>query len=278
MSFCFNLKIEYVEKNTMVIFEKYNGFSGYFLFKIVSKHGLRANYATWESAVQGFGSYKNLKRIRNKAKEEGQIIPLKVPGPKPAKQPQAKYDERVKAWVFPFPGADAAVVRRSEMYFMSKGKPAVHYIANVAVASTFFAFILAIFGMLFNLLAQFNWGRSLLLRQPGFFSWGVFSKEGPSELQLQNTRFEKTIIASGYANGESIEASQKPDKQVIVKVSGPEMGYVTTPIVIVQAALTLLEEREKLPEFGVFTPASLLSETSYLSRLQENGITFEVIM
>eukprot|EP01023_Acetabularia_acetabulum_P048958 TRINITY_DN5198_c0_g1_i5.p1 TRINITY_DN5198_c0_g1~~TRINITY_DN5198_c0_g1_i5.p1 ORF type:complete len:414 (-),score=54.90 TRINITY_DN5198_c0_g1_i5:864-2105(-) len=248
-----------------------------YLTLISSKYGLKANYATWESAVQGFGSYKNLKNLRVKAKQDGLISPINVPGPKPPKSPQMQYDKRLSAWIFPFPGADAAVVRRSEAYCSSKQLDCVHYSANISVPSTFYAFILAFMYSIISTLAKFKWGRNLLLRYPGFFTYDIFTKGGPSQKQIENTRFEKTMFVSGYAKGPPENNSQKPDMHMKVKISGPEPGYVTTPIVLVQAAKILLEEKLNLPEFGVHTPASLLAKTSYIQKLQQSGISFQIL-
>lgn len=44
-----------------------------------------------------------------------------------------------------------------------------------------------------------------------------------------------------------------------------------------QAAVTLLEERGRLPAPGVHTPASLLRGTTYVDRLRAHGITFEQV-
>eukprot|EP01025_Chloroclados_australasicus_P062016 TRINITY_DN8144_c0_g1_i6.p1 TRINITY_DN8144_c0_g1~~TRINITY_DN8144_c0_g1_i6.p1 ORF type:complete len:415 (+),score=37.65 TRINITY_DN8144_c0_g1_i6:171-1415(+) len=247
-----------------------------YLTVLTSKYGLRGNYATWESAIQGFGSYESLKRLRSKAKKDGLIHVTSIPGPKPPKQSQARYDKHLSSWIFPFPGADAAVVRRSEAYFAQKGKNPIYYSANVSIPSTFFAFVMAFMGLIIFTLAKFQWGRSVLLKYPSFFTWGVFQKTSPSEQHIQNTRFEKTLFVTGYSNGPPKDNNQKPDKEICIKVRGPEMGYVTTPITIVQSAITLLEEKDKLPEFGVYTPAGLFSETSLLDRLQSNGITFQV--
>jgi hypothetical protein len=38
-----------------------------------------------------------------------------------------------------------------------------------------------------------------------------------------------------------------PEKELVVRVSGPEAGYVATPICMVQAALVLLRDTDKLP-------------------------------
>ena len=47
------------------------------------------------------------------------------------------------------------------------------------------------------------------------------------------------------------------------------------PAPCLQAAITLLEEKGKLPAPGVHTPASLLWGTGYVDRLRAHGIKFE---
>lgn len=42
-----------------------------------------------------------------------------------------------------------------------------------------------------------------------------------------------------------------------------------------QAAISVLEERSRLPAPGVHTPVSLLRKTGYVGRLQRHGIKFE---
>lgn len=67
-----------------------------------------------------------------------------------------------------------------------------------------------------------------------------------------------------------------PNKEVRLEISGPDPGYVATPIFLVQAALTLLEERQsiasRLGSGGVFTPGALLNRTSFDARVQKAGI------
>jgi len=63
---------------------------------------------------------------------------------------------------------------------------------------------------------------------------------------------------------------------VITKVSGPEVGYITTPIVLVQCALVLLSQRGNLPKGGVYTPGVVFGPTDLQRRLQENGMSFDV--
>ncbi len=67
------------------------------------------------------------------------------------------------------------------------------------------------------------------------------------------------------------------DKHVHVVVSGPEPGYVATPIIFVTLALCLLDERESMPRGGVLTPASAYYNSStVIDRLRAAGIAFDV--
>jgi short subunit dehydrogenase-like uncharacterized protein len=66
-----------------------------------------------------------------------------------------------------------------------------------------------------------------------------------------------------------------PTKRIVTTITGPEPGYVTTPICVVQAAYVLLNEQNKLPKGGgVFTPGAAFAETTLLDRLQGRDIKF----
>lgn len=76
-------------------------------------------------------------------------------------------------------------------------------------------------------------------------------------------------------------SGEPPDREVRVKVSGPDPGYIATPILLVQAAITLLDERDaiaaRLGDGGVYTPGTLLYKSSYVQRIQKAGIQIEEI-
>ena len=103
----------------------------------------------------------------------------------------------------------------------------MHYSAYFTVPTRFIFLLFAFFGKLLEALAQFSWGRWLLLRFPRVFSYGLFSRAGPTEQQMAQTRFEMRFIGHGYAQGTlSISLSRKlcahsrttsvPDKYCIV--------------------------------------------------------------
>ena len=74
--------------------------------------------------------------------------------------------------------------------------------------------------------------------------------------------------------GKATDVSQRPDREIVTRVTGPDAGYAATPVFIVQAALLLLAKPQLGPA-GVHTPAALLGAEEYVERLQRCGITFE---
>jgi len=68
------------------------------------------------------------------------------------------------------------------------------------------------------------------------------------------------------------------DLEVITKVSGPEVGYVTTPICVCESAYVLLEMKKtgKIP-CGVLSPAAAFAKTNLIERLHQNGVQFTVV-
>ena len=98
-------------------------------------------------------------------------------------------------------GSDASVVRRTQARLQAQHKPTAHYSAYFTVPTRFIFLLFAFFGKLLETLAQFSWGRTLLLRFPRVFSYGLFSRDGPTERQMAQTRFEMRFIGHGYAQG-----------------------------------------------------------------------------
>lgn len=62
-----------------------------------------------------------------------------------------------------------------------------------------------------------------------------------------------------------------------MRVSGPEPGYVATPIFVVAAAATILSDGSKMGPGGVLTPSLAFQGTGYRDRLIKRGIKFEVL-
>jgi hypothetical protein len=169
------------------------------------------------------------------------------------------------------------------------------YAAYVNIGSTWNMVLMAVFGGVFSLLAQSETGRNLLLRYPEFFTMGKFSHEGPSEQQMQTTSFAMTFFARGFSDehtldsrppGEDTERTSltddndaaRCDKFVVARVSGPEPGYVATPMIFVTLALALLKHRDSMPAGGVLTPASAFYDVlDIFDMLNAAGVKFQVL-
>ncbi|KDD74806.1 hypothetical protein H632_c1062p0 [Helicosporidium sp. ATCC 50920] len=238
--------------------------------------GLHFNAATYESAVLGVGHALELARLRRRIRAERPPPPMPVPGPRLKRRTAPYFDPRVRGWAVPFLGADASVVRRTWSALARAGEPTAHTAVYLVLPSRWYLALYFVYIAVFGFLAQWSWGRSLLLRFPSLFSHGLFSRQGPTEQQMRETRFCFTHIAAGYSRGEPRAPGQDPDLIHTVDVIGPEPAYKACAMFVVQGAVTLLEERGKLKaEPGVHTPGYLFRDTKYVQRLEARGIEFQ---
>ncbi|KAK7103671.1 saccharopine dehydrogenase-like oxidoreductase isoform X2 [Littorina saxatilis] len=238
--------------------------------------GLVLNYATFESAVYGFADSGELQPLRKA------LFPNPLPrsAHRPPKRPTLFHSKETDKWCLPFPGSDKSVVQRSQRFaFDEKKQRPVQFIPYFCRPSRFAAYAMAFFAVIFGLMAKFGPTRSLLLMFPSFFTAGVFKKGGPTMAQIKGTSFSWTFLASGYSQklqDHEAQHEEEPDKKMVTKVSGPEPGYVTTPICMVQAGLVIVKEKSRLPkEGGVYTPAAAFEDTSLIQRLDKHNIKFQ---
>eukprot|EP01027_Heterolobosea_sp_BB2_P007379 GEZU01010988.1.p1 GENE.GEZU01010988.1~~GEZU01010988.1.p1 ORF type:complete len:455 (-),score=131.82 GEZU01010988.1:745-2082(-) len=244
--------------------------------------GFAGHYTTYECAVHGFGDVKELASIRKQINEK--LLPqsskkMPIVGPRLKINSRPHWDDRINKYVIPFMGSDASVVRRTQRTnYEWKHMAPFQYAAYATISSIWYVIIMVVFGAIFSTLAQFKLGRQILLKYPRLFSFGVFSHEGPSKDQLESTSFTMTFYGKGYQN-KPTSASQPMDRLVVTKVAGPEPGYLSCRVFVVQSALCLLEERDHLPYHGgVHTPgAALFGNTKLVDRLKDNGIEFSLV-
>lgn len=250
-----------------------------FLTLRTGKAGGKGHFPTWESAVLGFSSARELARLRKEVRGSGQTSPaLQIPGAKPRPYSNATYDARVSAWAVPFPGSDASIVRRTQAMRGARGQAAVHYAAYFTVASRLWLILIGLLGFVFQALSRRPWGRKLLLKYPAFFSLGMFTHAGPTEQQMATTSFSMTFFARGYAQGPPASSNAAPDTEIVTRIIGPEPGYVATPILLVECAMALLQLQDvNPPAGGVYTVGSLLENSSLIERLQQSGVSFDLV-
>ncbi|XP_072032001.1 saccharopine dehydrogenase-like oxidoreductase [Amphiura filiformis] len=232
--------------------------------------GSAGHFATWQSAIHGFANAGELIKLRKQFKHQ----PMPKFEPRLQKRGAVFFSNERQRWSMVFPGADSSVVRRSQRYIYENQEERPAQFGAYVTTSSFFSLVQLIFlGFIFSTLAKFGFGRSLLEKFPRFFSCGFFSHEGPTRKQMEGTTFTWNFYSEGFSDKDKT----KPDVRMATQVTGPEPGYIATPIAIVQAALVVLNEPDKLPQGGgVFSPGAIFNKTSLVDRLNQHGIKFTI--
>lgn len=239
----------------------------------------------WLYLVHGFGSVDLLREIR----KASDLATLPRPsGPKLTFHKRLSHDKQLGYHV-PFVFADPSIVRLSQQLFLTgyatpqldnNNKdipPTVQFAAYCLLPSLWIGLLYFLYGFVFSFLASSPWGRQLLLRYPEQFTAGVFSRDHPTPEQLQQTSFEVILRSKGYQSltTTNINPTQTPlNAEMTVVVRGPEPGYVATPRIVIQCALTLLHHTDVIPS-GVLTPSAAYWKTDLIDRLSKVDITFE---
>ncbi|OIT37843.1 PREDICTED: probable mitochondrial saccharopine dehydrogenase-like oxidoreductase At5g39410 [Nicotiana attenuata] len=255
------------------------------------------NFATYESAVLGVANADKLQELRRSRPKRPRPV---IPGPRPPKGPLLDHLKEVGVWAVKLPSADAIVVRRTlsclaenpgglpgvnesteqierREAFWSTIKPA-HFGVKIASKSLLGVIRFITVGVFIGLFGKTGIGRWLLLKFPSLFSLGWFRKKGPTEDEVASATFKMWFVGHGFSDDSlASQGNRKPDAEIITRVMGPEIGYLTTPIILVQCALILLKERNNLPKGGVYPPGIVFGATDLQDRLQQNGISFDVI-
>ncbi|XP_057363847.1 saccharopine dehydrogenase-like oxidoreductase isoform X2 [Manis pentadactyla] len=236
--------------------------------------GLCIHDGTWKSAVYGFGDKSHLKKLRN----ESNLKPVPTVGPKLKRRWPISYCRELNGYSIPFLGADVSVVKRTQRYlYENLEQSPVQYAAYVTVGGITSVMKLMFAGLFFLFFVRFGIGRQLLVKFPWLFSFGYFSKQGPTQKQIDASSFTMTFFGQGYSQGFGPDKN-KPNIRICTQVKGPEAGYAATSIAMVQAAMTLLNDASDLPKAGgVFTPGAAFSRTKLIDRLNQRGIEFCVV-
>ncbi|KAL0461592.1 UNVERIFIED_CONTAM: putative mitochondrial saccharopine dehydrogenase-like oxidoreductase [Sesamum latifolium] len=259
-----------------------------------SEKNIVGNFGTYESAVLGVANADKLVEFRRSRPKRARPV---IPGPAHPKGSLIEHQQQLGLWALKLPSADSAVVRRTlatltenpqglpgvnetaddlkkRETFWSSVKPA-HFGVKLGSKSLFGLFPYIMLGIFIGLLCRIALGRRLLLKFPSFFSLGGFRKEGPSEEEVAGATFKMWFVGHGFSDAS--KGNRKPDTQVVTRVAGPEIGYLATPIILIQCAVVVLSKRGSLPKGGVFTPGIVFGPTDLQERLQENGISFDFI-
>uniref|UniRef100_A0AAR2ITV7 Saccharopine dehydrogenase-like oxidoreductase n=1 Tax=Pygocentrus nattereri TaxID=42514 RepID=A0AAR2ITV7_PYGNA len=224
---------------------------------------------TWQSAVYGLADSDKLRSLRKKFSHK----PLPVVGTRIKRRGALFYSDEIQQYAVPFMGADPSVVKRTQRFLSEEHQESpVQYGAYAGVGGVSSVMKLLFAGLMFFLLVKFSFGRKLLIKFPEFFSFGFFSKEGPTRKQMEGSSFRFAFYGEGYTEGQD-PSQGKPNAKIRTLVQGPEAGYVATPIAMVQAAITILNEPDSLPEnVGL----ALYSETfmQLVARFESHAVFF----
>ncbi|XP_059073456.1 probable mitochondrial saccharopine dehydrogenase-like oxidoreductase At5g39410 [Cryptomeria japonica] len=251
------------------------------------------NVTTFESAVVAIARAEEDQKLRTYG-------PLRVPGLPAPKSKIVEHEKSIGLWALTSPTGDGDVARRTQALLLENpyGWPGVNensaavekrrkswsevkpvYVDIFIGYKRFWIVLVTIcMGLIVFLLGQFRWGRSLLLKYPGIFTFGLFRRTGPTEEEIKSASFKYWFVGHGYSDkSRLLQQGSKPDMEVVTRISGPEVGYATTPIILVQCALIVMDQRQTLPKGGVFPPGIMFGSTDLQERLEKNGILFELI-
>lgn len=265
--------------------------------------GASAHATTFYAAVHGFGAVgetRSQRRALEAQLEEqnpGSSRPPPALGPKLRVPTGPSWNKQLRKYTFRFPGADTAVVRTSQRVLARRPRPpgepylTPQFGASFCVQSPIWAAVVAAAGAVFNTLASSRLGRAVLLRHPRLFTLGAFSEAGPTQQRLAASSFTTTFVGYGWAAADAPAGGGTPappptglDTTVLVRVSGPEPGYIATAKLFLTMARTILDDRPELTKGapgGVFTPGGLVGGAGapavarLVARMGEVGIVFQ---
>jgi short subunit dehydrogenase-like uncharacterized protein len=240
-----------------------------------------AHATTFECAVHGFGDVKSLRALRKDLKA---ARPVEVPryGPKLRRRRPGLWDVIMGRYILPFPGSDASIVRRSQAQFARERAAGGDAPTPVQIGCYFglrrrwVVWATMVCGAVLGVLANYAWGRRLLIRYPSFFTLGAFTHAGPTQDELANGGFAMDFFAKGVKGSDP--TAEEEEWTMHTRMEGPEPGYIATSRMLASAAETLANERESIPlAGGVFTTAAVFRHTTLMQQLQEQGITMSII-
>lgn len=237
--------------------------------------GYSAHATTWDCAVMGIGNQdalKALRRINKRPRPDYESSPVRHRsfGAKISDVPA------VTGRSIPFPGSDVSIVRRSQQLFSAINSDCpIRYSMYMVVESVYTVWSMAVAGLMLSLLSKFSMGQNLLMRFCKFFSFGAFTRAGPSSEAIEKTKFSIDMIGRGIDDNEN-------DKCRHMQINGPEPGYDATSKILVCAIRTMLTERKLIlsnlsGEGAVTTTAFAFQNTEITQKLIERGITFDML-
>uniref|UniRef100_A0A3Q3QDE6 Saccharopine dehydrogenase-like oxidoreductase n=1 Tax=Monopterus albus TaxID=43700 RepID=A0A3Q3QDE6_MONAL len=246
-------------KGTLTALESFLTFSS-------GPDGLCYHDTTWLSGIKSFADSQKLQSIRRKFNHK----PLPAVGSKLKRRGTLFYSSEIQQYTIPVIGCDHSVVKRTQRFLVEEYEATpVQYGAYAGIGGIGNIIKLLFTGMMFWFLVKFSFGRNLLIK---------VNEHGMHKINtMYISQLTFAFYGEGYTEGEDPSQGKRNGK-IRTLIQGPECAYVATPIAMVQAALTVLNEAAALPKKGgVYTPGGAFAKTTLVDRLNKHGIQFSVI-
>ncbi|OAG33267.1 hypothetical protein NEIG_01017 [Nematocida sp. ERTm5] len=229
----------------------------------------RINLGTFKTIItsldnlkkRGNNSNKPRKELASKEEKKENLVSKR---PKVKKMPF--FCSEINMYAAIFPGSDSYVLRKTSS-LLGGIYPICHcYIAvGSFIGMIYLVFLSVLIGIIYLLPRAL---RSIAYDYIDILSCGAVRTEGPTVQE---------ILCSGFKTQISTQGVDKNNNNVTYKtvVSGPDPGYITTPIALLVSAETILSNQESLRDKkGVLTPGALFVESDIIKRLTKEQIVF----
>ncbi|OAG31193.1 hypothetical protein NEDG_01606 [Nematocida displodere] len=180
------------------------------------------------------------------------------------------FSKKTNMYALIFPGSDSFVLRETRKK-LGGIYPNCH--CYISVSTIFGVFCTLMLGLLVGLVYLLpNALREVAYKYIDILSFGRVRSQGPSDNEIACSAFQTKIFIKGVDKTGEIFNFQ-------TMVSGPDPGYVTTPVALLVSAETILaNEKTSLKKTrGIFTPGAAFSETDIIPRLAKEQIVFSTL-
>ena len=169
--------------------------------RVDGREGFSLHSTTLECAVHGVKNADSLKRVRRDLEAHRRLQTLPALGPK-LKVKDFYWEDRMEAFAVKFPGSDAVVVRKSNLYRSARLQtPQVQFAAYMVVGNWWNALRLGFHKSLIEGAVATDLGTDLVLKHPALFTAGAFTHTGPKDSQMAATSFAFDMYGALEASG-----------------------------------------------------------------------------
>uniref|UniRef100_A0A8R1I2Y4 Sacchrp_dh_NADP domain-containing protein n=1 Tax=Caenorhabditis japonica TaxID=281687 RepID=A0A8R1I2Y4_CAEJA len=242
--------------------------------------GYCANAGTYQTLILGLANQKNdqLAEVRKEIMPERIVKGAEKP-PKRKMIWEIK-EKELGGYAIPFPGADRAVVNRSQYYDATVQHKRPCYIETYfRLESKLWTHLLILWLFILNILVKNSFTRRILQQYPDQCSFYMFKNSGPSKQQVAEASFTYWFFGYGYKQTLPVDEQHegRPNRKVVAMCKGPDAGYVATSGCVLSAALTIIRDQENLPKRGgVYTTAAAFGQSKIYDYLKSFGITYQL--